>query len=319
MRKERHSYFPTILAVFTAFLSLNTLFSTDLKAEDYFSGGYAGAYQRMPQDARGAALGHSSAALTDDISAVTENPALASTLVSKQFASNVQFLSLDRSMHSLIYGFPVKPTAGLVFTWQHAGVDNIQGRDFSNNPTEIYSSSQDAFYVSFANHFNPYISVGLSTKILMDRLPETSATGLGLEAGLLLRPLLNLDLAFVFRDMKSDITWDTQDLYEFGGRRVDTLPQRFIFSAVYRPTEQLLLTLSFKGSRQLYPTLHAGAEFTVHPLLRIRGGFDDGMPAFGLSTDYTVYGNVKSRMDYAFLYGRAMEGSGHLFSLSFYF
>ncbi|MCK5519914.1 MAG: hypothetical protein KAI81_02275 [Candidatus Marinimicrobia bacterium] len=287
-------------------------------ADDYTSGGYAGAYQRMPHDARSAALGNSNGAMLNDISVVSENPALAATLQGKQFSSNIQFLSLDRSMNSILFGLPLPPTAGLAFIWQHAGVGDIQGRDFSNNPTEMYSSSQDVFYVSFANNFNDKLSGGIATRIMYERLPETSATGMGLDAGLSYRPFKEVSLAASIRNIKGDITWDTEDIYTFGGRRVDSLPTRLIVSGVFRPVKKITLSLAYKGSNVIFSSLHAGLEFSLLPDLQLRAGLDDGIPSLGFGTEYRIRKNIQSRLDYAFVYGRAQEGVSHIFSFLFY-
>ncbi len=288
-------------------------------AADRSSGGMAGAYQRMPQDARSAAMGNGAGAVTNDINAIFDNPALTATLSEKQVSSNVEFLSLDRSLNSLSFGLPVKPSAGIAFVWQHAGVGNIQGRDFANNPTEIYSSSQDVFIVSFANNFSPDLSVGIATKIMMDKLQTTSASGLGIDAGISWRPMSWVSLAASARDLKSDVTWDTEKLYEFGGRRVDKLPTRYLLSLAIQPASNLTFSGSWKGSQEIFPTWHAGMEYVVSPLLQMRAGLDDGMPALGFGMEYHAWKTLSARLDYAFLYGRASEGAGHLFSMQFFF
>lgn len=284
------------------------------------TGGYAGAYLRMPVSARAVALGNSTASLTNDLSAVFENPALSATYTGKQANSSVQFLSLDRSHNSLSIGLPMPPTAGLSLGWIHAGVRNIEGRDYSNNYTETYTTSQDAMIVAFANQIVPWMSVGISAKIYYDQLPEVSATGVGLDLGILFRPFTALDLAFVAKDIRSNINWDTRNIYEYGTQKTDNYPTQYLVSATFNFLDRMLLTGTFKGSTVLNPTYHFGIELPAYNnSIFLRAGVDNTVPVFGLGTYYTAWKQIATQIDYAFIFGTVGEGASHVFSWQFYF
>ncbi|MGC9512186.1 MAG: hypothetical protein ACP5D8_00955 [Fidelibacterota bacterium] len=283
------------------------------------AGGYAGTYLRMPLSARSAALGNAVGALMESPEAFAENPALLGHLSKRHFGSSFQFLSLDRSLHMLHVTIPVPPTAGLAIAWVHAGVGNIEERNFANEMTGELQTSQDALYVGFANRIWKSLSIGVNTKIFMDQLPDVTATGFGLDAGAFYAPFDFLSLGFSVKDINSKINWNTKDIYEFGSQRTDTYPTLYQLSGALQFNHQVYITAAYRGSVDIFPTFHAGMEVHAGDHLAIRGGVDNRMPVLGLSTRYPVWGHIETRIDYAFLFGRYNEGISHAFSWIFTF
>jgi hypothetical protein len=298
---------------------LSFLIGTGLKADVRESGGYAGSYLRMPVSARSAALGNAVGAIPGTAESFIENPALPAHLEYSHFGSSFQFLSLNRSLHMIHVAFPVPPSAGLALAWIHAGVANIEERDFSNRITGELQSSQDALYLGFANRIWKSLSLGINTKIFIDQLPDVSATGFGLDLGLYFTLPGELSLGFSIKDISSKINWNTRDLYEFGSQRTDSYPTLYQFSGTYLYEDILLVSAAYRGSFDIYPSVHLGLEIKAGEHFALRGGVDDRMPVFGLSTAYPVLGNVSTRIDYAFLLGRHNEGISHAFSWIFTF
>ena len=156
------------------------------------TGGYAGAFLRMPVDARAAALGNSVGGILNDLTGVYENPANIAFLKSKQFISSFQFLSLDRSHSTFGIGTNLPPAAGMSVIWIHAGVDEIEGRNSTNNFTQMYNTSQDAIYTIFGIKISEKISLGATAKILFDKLPGATSSGFGIDFGVTVIPVKNL-------------------------------------------------------------------------------------------------------------------------------
>lgn len=288
-------------------------------AERRESGGYAGTYLRMPLSARSAALGNAVGALPGTAESFTENPALLGHLDQRHFGSSFQFLSLDRSLHMIDVTLPVPPTAGLAVAWIHAGVSNIEERNFANVVTGELQTSQDALYVGFANRIWKSLSLGINAKIFLDQLPDVSATGFGMDVGAFYSPVDNFSLGFTVKDISSKISWNTKNIYEFGSQRTDTYPVLYQISGAWHYQDLLLVTAAYRGSSDVFPTCHAGMEVRAGDHFAVRGGVDDKMPVLGLSTHYPVWGGIKTRIDYAFLFGRYNEGISHAFSWIFTF
>jgi hypothetical protein len=285
------------------------------------AGGVGGAYLRMSPDARTAALGNATTALYNDVNIALSNPASIPTLDEKQFSSSFQFLSLDRSYQTLSFGVKLPPSAGMSVSWIHAGVDNIEGRNYSNDYTYDYSWSQDAFIIGFGLQIVDWISVGVSGKVLSDQLVNSSSSGFSADVGVTVMPVKNLFIGIVVKDISGKTTWDTslEPYVDYQTRRVDYYPTTFHFGLSYNLMDRFLFTGAYKYSEMIEPTWHAGIEARVWDGIYFRAGADNGIPTFGLGTSFKLWKNISSRMDYAFLPGTLQEGSSHLFTWLFNF
>jgi len=300
-------------------LSIILLTATVLFAGADETGGYAGAFLRMPLSARSAALGNAVGSLWGSPENFVENPAILSSMEKREFSSSFQFLTLDRSLHMISLSMPLPPSAGLALAWVHAGVGKIEERDFANVVTGELQTSQDALYVGFSNRIWESFTVGINAKILIDQLPEVTATGFGLDLGFFYRAFNTLNFGLTFKDLNSKINWNTNNIYTYGSQRSDAYPRMIQFSGDYDYKDLLLLTFAYKGSFDIRPTWHAGLEVKAGENFAVRAGMDDKMPVLGLSTHYGVWGDIVTRIDYAFLFGRYSEGYSHVFTWIFSF
>ncbi|MCF7832245.1 MAG: PorV/PorQ family protein [Candidatus Marinimicrobia bacterium] len=296
------------------------LFGSILFGQDQ-AGGSAGAYLRMSPDARAAALGNATTSISDDVNMTQGNPASIPSMEKKQFSSSFQFLSLDRSYQTLAFGVALPPSAGMTVTWIHAGVDGIDGRNYSNDYTYEYTWSQNAFIIGFGLKITDWLSLGVSGKVLSDQLVNSVSSGFSADVGVKLTPVKNLELGFVLKDVSGKSTWDTsaEPYVEYQTRRVDYYPTTFHFGISYLLMDRFLFTGAYKYSEKIEPTWHMGVEARIWDAVYVRAGADDGSPAFGIGTTYKLWNNISTRMDYAFLTGMLQEGSSHLFTWLFYF
>lgn len=285
------------------------------------AGGVAGAYLRMSPDARAAALGNATTALYNDVNIALSNPASIPTLEEKQFSSSFQFLSLDRFYQMLSFGVKMPPNAGMSISWIHAGVDNIDGRNYSNDYTYEYSWSQNAFIIGFGLQLIDWLSIGVSGKVLSDQLVNSSSSGFSADIGVSMSPVKNLMIGIVVKDISGKTTWDTslEPYVDYQTRRVDYYPTTFHFGLSYTLMDRFLFTGAYKYSETIEPTWHAGVEARVWEGIYLRAGADNGAPSFGLGTSFKLWKNISSRMDYAFLTGTLQEGGSHLFTWLFNF
>lgn len=305
----------TLLKILMPLLVLGALTAGDE------AGGTAGAYLRMPGDARSAAIGNAATAVTGDANMVNGNPAILPTLTERQFSSSFQFLTLDRSYQSIAFGVPLPPNAAMNVSWIHAGVDNIAGRNFSNDYTYEYVWSQNAFVIGFGIRIAEWIAIGVSGKILSDQLAYSSSSGFSADIGVIVTPFRHLQLGFVVKDLSGKTTWDTsgENYSDFQTRRTDYFPGVYHMGISYTLLERYLLSFSYKYSEDIEPTWHTGVEARVGDGIFIRAGVDNGIPVFGFGTFYKLWNTMSTRMDYAFGTSRVHEGISHLFTWLFYF
>lgn len=302
-------------------LLLITLILTITLFADDEAGGAGGAYLRMPADARIAAMGNAGTVILDDVNMSNGNPATIPSIKTRQFSSSFQFLSLDRSYQTLAFGVALPPNAGMSVTWIHAGVDNITGRNYSNDVGLDYSWSQNAFIIGFGLNITPWLSIGLSGKVLSDQLASSSSSGFSADVGLRASPVKNLELGFVLKDISGKTTWDTsgEPYVDFQTRKVDYFPLAYHIGLSYNLLDKVLFTGSYKYSETIEPTWHVGVEGRVWDAVFLRAGMDNGVATFGVGTTYKLWNNISTRMDYAFLVGSLQQGSSHLFTWLFYF
>lgn len=285
------------------------------------AGGRAGAYLRMPPDARSAALGNASGTILNDVNMLAGNPAILPFFEEKQFSSSFHFLSLDRNYQSLAFGVPMPPRAGMSVNWIHAGVDNIIGRNYSNDPTYEYRWSQDALIVAFGMQVTDWLSMGVSGKILSDKLLNSNSSGFSADIGILLLPLKGLNIGLSVKDITGKTTWDVsgENYVEFDSRRVDYYPNLLQLGVSYLLLERYLFTAAYRFTREIEPSWHAGFEVKIAEGFFLRAGADDGSPVFGFGTAFPLWGNQKTRLDYAYKNGLLHEGGSHLFTWLFCF
>ncbi|HNR67264.1 MAG TPA: hypothetical protein PKN04_00655 [bacterium] len=299
-------------------------------------GGYAGAFLRMGVGARAKAMGDALTALPSGAASGIYNPALLPHLKNREVQVSFAFLPLDRNLDFVGYAQPLhaesdssseRPiSAGFALAWIHAGVDEIDGRDFSGNRIGTFSNSEHAFVLSFAINPLPWVSVGLNGKVVYNRFPHlgrddeaVSAQGFGLDIGAFANPLPGLMVGAVLHDNLSKYTWNTDKVWDKGTSTIDEFPKISRFAVAYRiPQQWLLLALDVEDSQLQNPRYHGGIELSAKELGALRMGLDDDKLTFGLGFQVDLFGK-ETRLDYAFVAGGAAPHADHIFSWAFVF
>jgi len=299
-------------------------------------GGYAGAFLRMGFSARAQALGDAYSAIPQGAVAGLYNPALLPHLPQRQLSLAYSHLPLDRSTSFIGFALPLRQQtgqdssgflqAGFSLAWLRAGVDNIDGRDLSGNSIGTFSNSENAFYFSFAVAPRPNLSIGLSAKVLYNRMPELAndnsaitSKGFGMDVGAYYALFRNLTLALVLRDNNSKYTWNTDKLWERGTSTTYKFPRVLRAAAAYRiPQQWLLITAELEDSKEQNPRYHIGAEFSYQEIGAVQIGLDDQRPCFGLQFGAYLL-NHRTTLNYAYVFPNDGPGADHFFAWGFEF
>ncbi len=299
-------------------------------------GGYAGAFLRMGFEARSKALGDAFTAVPEGAVAGIYNPATLPNMNTRQAILSTSFLPLGRNLNYIGFAMPIRPkakgdgaaprNAGLAVGWINAGVDNIDGRDRSGNHTDMLSNSENAFFMSFALKPSPYFSIGLSGKILYNRIPDIAdeggaltSSGFGIDIGAYSNPLPGLMLGVVLRDNMSKYSWNTDKVYERGTSTVYKFPKTVRAGAAYRiPQQWLLLVADIETSDVQNPRYHFGAEFQYKELGAVRAGLDHESPTFGFGFYFKLF-SKQTVLNYAFMPGLEALSPDHVLSWTFDF
>lgn len=302
------------------------LFASLLIAQPEFSelNSMAGSFSRMGFGARGMGMGNSLGAVIDGNLVSYYNPALSAFQNGNYFQTSYSFLSLDRSLNFLNFTKKfefgksktdkTKPrsTAGVSFGIINAGVSDIDERDNQGAKHGTLSTSENQFFLSFANRFSEKLALGIGLKFYYYKLYEDiTATAFGFDIGALYIYNSNLTFAVTLSDINSKYKWDTSSLYDIeGNSTINNFPFLMKLAAAYKlDNPNLLTTLELEHSNVGTDFLRIGAEYSVFEALFLRGGidrisvgnFDIPMrPTLGFSY-FKMVGNMKIGIDYAFV------------------
>ncbi|MEX0601884.1 MAG: hypothetical protein WD295_01000, partial [Bacteroidota bacterium] len=256
------------------------------------------------------------------------NPALPPFQTQPFVMGAVGILTLDRSLNILCFTQALKPSAGLSFVVINSGVSGIDGRDRDGRPTELLSTSENLFQLSFGLRLNDWISIGVSPKIFYYSLyHDVSSTTVGVDAGAIAIVTPNLTVGIAVQDIGSKYRWDTSRLYGLRGNITeDRFPQRVRLGAAYHigaPRILIAGEVEIVGTSNL---LRTGIEYAPVEKFQVRAGIDqigfgkDDMapkPSFGFTLTWPV-GNWQPGVSYAYSIEPYSPGGIHIFSLLTY-
>ncbi len=264
--------------------------------------GSAGGFARMGFGARGIAMGNSMVAITEGEISTYYNPALAAFSENRVASITASLLSFDRYLNFLSYTQAIKPTAGLSVGIINSGVRNIDGRDEDGLHTDTYSTTENQFYLAFANRVDPHVSLGVAVKLYYSKLfDKVSSTTVGFDLGGYVQVTDNLGVGLAVQDLNSKYSWDTQQLY--GSPDGRTTPDQFpnlrkigaaytFFRSELFPAGQARISAEYENSSLHTNIFRAGAEYSLVEAFTLRAGVDrlDGSdastgakPSFGFS------------------------------------
>jgi hypothetical protein len=300
-------------------------------ADDVGRGGYAGSFLRMGLGARALGMGGAFVACVDDGYTAYYNPAGLVFLDRRWLTTTLNSMALDRRLYYLGYAQSVGGKRGLIkggfsVGWLCAGVDNIDARDFSGNDLGTLSSWEHCFFFSFALNPAPPFSVGFSVKLLYHRFPgitdeggALSAVGLGFDFGIIVRPVGFLDLGLIVRDLRSQYTWDSQDLYERGTQTVNRFPQVVEAGLTARAFSNRAI-FGFHLQQVEYCPLSYGMGMQIEGVkgVFLRCGLRSGVLAFGCGYRMEM-GSRLIQMDYGFVPDPVAPRGNHVFTWSYAF
>jgi hypothetical protein len=319
--KTLYRYLVTI-----AFLSLSFLMITFGQLQNSSSiGGLAGASMRMGFGARGIAMGNALTAIINGDIQAYYNPASIPFASSPTITTAYSILSLDRRLNYLSYTNSMKPNAGISVSIINAGVGDIDGRDNDGIHTQMYSTSENSFMLSFGLKLSSRSAFGITTKILYHSLfEEIKSTTAAIDVGAIFLLSQQLTLGLVIQDIGSKYKWDTSKLYGLSGNTTtDRFPLRKRIGLSWIPMDYpLILSSEFEsiGSATFF---RFGSEIELYDGIHVRGGIDQialntdtpAKPSVGLSLQKKLPGWTPS-FQYAYVFEPYSPSGIHILSLS---
>ena len=317
----------TILLAFL-FIALKNIHADD--------GILAGAFMRMGLGARANAMGNAYTGVAEGTVAAYYNPGGIPFLESRQVMLSYRFLSLDRNFNYIGFATGVRPkveeesgevalNAGLAISWIHAGVDNIDGRDFAGNHYQDFSNSEHAFALSFGvMPITNVLAIGLTGKVLYNRIPDIgddnaaiSDFGLGVDLGVLFKPLPYVSVGFTVKDINAKYDWKTDKVWEKDIDKIDRFPQTFRGGiAVRYPYPWLLLAFDLEKNNQQDMKYFLGTEALFQNKFAARAGLNNGSLTLGGGYIFELF-KRPVQIQYAFVTKKYDVAAEHIFSWVF--
>ncbi len=300
-----------------------------------------GEFSRMGFLPRGLAMGNALSAVTTGNLSGYYNPALSVFQEQNSAQTGYTFLSLDRQLNFLSFtrkfefgakdtaGKP-KATAGLSLGIINSGVSNIDGRDNNGFSTGPLRTSENLFFLSFANKISKKVALGFGVRFYYYKLYEgISATGTGFDIGMVYSVSDNLKVAAVVQDLNTAYKWDTSSLFGTDGlSTTNKFPTTKKLGAYYHiPELGLKLAGEFEANSYGRKLLRAGVESIIYPGVSLRGGLDNFVlnngdeliqPTLGFSVAQTLYG-MNAAFEYAFVVEQYSGTPRHSVGLSVQF
>ncbi|MFI5251883.1 MAG: PorV/PorQ family protein [Bacteroidota bacterium] len=273
-------------------LAFTILFSNLLPAQN---DGTGGSFTRLGFGARGMGMGNALTAVREGAVQTYYNPSLASFSEQRTGSLTTSFLSFDRYLNFLSYTQAVQPTAGISGGIINSGVRNIDGRDANGNHTDYYSTTDNEFYLAFANRMTENLSLGVSVKLFYSKLfDQISTTTVGFDIGAFYRLSPEWNIGGVIQDVGTKYKWDSKPIYDIDGKIVtDNFPQLRRLGVCYAPASNIgIIALDFENSSEGSNMIKIGAEINFVPSFTVRGGVDrwilsgnnpGAKPTFGFS------------------------------------
>lgn len=332
------------------------------------NGGAPAPFLQLGLSARAVGMGQAYFAVADDAAAIFYNPGGATQIVKRTVGFSYRAMDLDRRLGYTSINFPVRQEATIAVGWIFAGDGSIYERSMIGELGDELSYSENVISILFARRFSNIVSIGGTGKFHIANLATVTTTTVGFDLGTHIRlakgeglsenaPIDMLRIGAVVGNIGASYIWTTGDYWGQLGQRGDSRTDNFPLLigggvSVLALDRKLLVATDIRGMmwksvriendiesqklRWLSTSIHAGAEYKLNDLLRLRAGLDDFHPTFGfgiqkaLSTkriedDYPGAeeadpdGGIRLTIDYAFSTARAELRPDHIFSIGFAF
>ena len=252
------------------------------------------AFLKIGVGARAAAMGEAYAAVAQDASATYWNPAgISSALGTEIHATHNEWISDVRYEYLAAVRGLKGQALGLHAALLHMG--QLEGRDASGNFTQSFHAYDFATGLTYARRMSRSLEVGLTGKLLYEKIEDYSATGFAGDVGLRYRtPLRGLTAAATLTNMGPEMSFVSDNF---------TLPTAGRLGLAYRTRsllEGLIVATDLRFPNDSDPTGHIGVELWPHRMFALRGGtklgYDEEAGSLGFGVHYAAY-----TFDYAFV------------------
>lgn len=238
-------------------------------------------------DARALGMGKAYVSIADGPSSIFWNPAGLSLSNQKGISILHSNLFWDTNYDFIGYCHPTPRAGAFGFGLFRLGVTNIEERDYRNNLINPSLENEQLEYIlSYSREILPFFSYGFSLNLHNQKIYSYSATGVGLDAGILYHPTKNWSIGANLQNILEPTLKLKQDTTKY--------PINLKAGISYHPNN-FIISIDMDKSRLTDVKLHAGAEYSLYKTLSLRLGLDEENPTYGLGIRYKDF-----KFDYAY-------------------
>ncbi len=269
-------------------------------------GGSSGVeFLKLTGSARPLALGGAYTGLADDSSAMFYNPAGLAQMYFPEIATTYNKWFVDTIQQTAAVVYPTR-FGILGVGYSSFGSGDIQGYGASGEVTSVFNTSSSLISLSLGRRINPNLSLGVGIKSISEKLENSQAAGVALDAGLHYRVNPQITVGFSAMNFGSGLKFITENTpfptsYRLGGA----------YSAAAFDDDVTLAADLISDPDGTH--MNFGAEYLARNLLALRAGSSNGILRAGVG----LYVNLFA-IDYAYL-GNADLGAAHRVTVSLLF
>lgn len=221
-------------------------------------------FLKIPVGARAVGLGNAYTSLANDVTSIYWNPAGLGLMSQREFgAAHSQWL-LDTQYNFLAFGYPAKggTLAASIISLSNG---EQEARGANREQTGSIRAQDQALALGYGRNFG-LISAGFNTKFIQSYIAGYKAATFALDFGFMVKDILpNLGVGAALQNLGPGLKFIVQR---------DPLPLTLSAGINYRPMAGLALAADVKKGlvdREVH--IHAGTEYSIFPLLTLRGGY----------------------------------------------
>jgi tetratricopeptide (TPR) repeat protein len=230
---------------------------------------------------RAMGMGNAFTAVADDTSAMYWNPAGLDQIGDMKFHFLHDDLSLDRRFNEISMVFPKVLGGTIGFNYEKFEVNGIKEYVNTNGTDQLvgfFDETETAFKLSYGNQITKWVALGLTMKYLDQGLKNFSASGFGMDAGMLFTIQERLSFGLTIRDLGSSLDWDGTLTAP-----VEDLPTTFSAGIAYKPRDFITFAMDVEKNEDMDARTKFGVEFWFKDAVGIRAGTDNGELNVGAS------------------------------------